>query len=184
MDLLLVELKAVFLLAGVGSAHGALASKVVQFISAYGSFLVCGFAAVGLVLGVLFGSLGWLVVFAIVLAELEEVGDVGELLTCKLLFEANELRSRFLVGLKEVQNNPGKAGHKLLAVEGARCQLFVPWIWAFHDLLGQVQRTHRQITWLDMNTRIVQQRYLNHILGQISRHLINLSNLHKSLQTS
>lgn len=35
-----------------------------------------------------------------------------------------------------------------------------------------------------MNTRIVQQRYLNHILGQISRHLVNFSNLHKSLQTS
>lgn len=69
----------------------------------------------------LFGSLGLLVVFAIVLAELEEVGNVGELFTCKLLFEANELRARFLVGLKEVQNNPGKAGNKLLAVEGARC---------------------------------------------------------------
>ena len=121
LHLLLVELKAVFLLAGVGGAHGSLASKVVQFVGAYGSFLVCGFAAVGLVLGVFFGSLGWLVVFGFVLAELEEIGDVRELLSSKLLFEANELRTRFLVGLKEVQNNPGKAGHKLLAVEGARC---------------------------------------------------------------
>ena len=52
--------------------------------------------------------MGWLVVFAVALAELEEIGDVGELVTCKLLFEANELRARFLVGLEEVQNDPGK----------------------------------------------------------------------------
>jgi len=186
--IILVELEAVGLLGGgCLRREGLLAAHMwMPIVKWECALLVCGFSLITVIyhytLGVHWALSVLLCLLCWIWFELKVDANVRVLIRGKLLLETHQERVWPLVRFEKVEQKPGELAHVLFGVGCARGQLFVPGIFALHDLFGEIQRTHRQVGGIDMNRTVIKKSNFNHIFCEISCSFVGVRNLDESFK--
>ena len=120
------------------------------------------------------GHFRLLVSAGLLAGELVNCTDVRELVKREFILESNKFWIWLLVGLQQLEQHLGERRNIALGIACNFGQIMVPRVRMLHDLLSEVQSTHRQVGWLDMDAGLVKHRNFNHVLCQMVGHLVDL----------